>query len=563
MLATSSGRCSNNTAIQCRRSSLVLYLLAIVVVCLEIRRGDGARILVHPLSQFFNSRLLNMEKLSMLLRDRGHEVTMLMGDHYLPRNNLTGISIVTFKVSSADCVRGLEVEEVWRMLQLSKLQTFQLMQGRMLTYCEGLLENRALLKSLRDAKFDLYLFDWIEACTKILVDYFNVPSIMYSNYGLTNSWPVFGTPSPYAFVPDIGTGFSDKMSFKERLINTIVSILGELIVDPTRHLQVLRDRHFPDFPWGNDVGRGFDRVSLVISANTHYGFDYPRPLMPHIIPISGLVWTPLKPLSSDLQKFVTEADDGVIVVSFGTLIPKYDPKFAEVLANVFSRLSQRVLWRYVGELPPGLGKNVKLLEWLPQNDLLGHPNVKLFVTHCGASSTWETLYHAVPVVAIPLWADQQAHARKLTERAEIGVQLDMNTLDEAALENAIQEVLNNPKYQTNAKRISSIVRDQQNDPQETFLYWVNYVIRHKGSLHLRSQAAASLSWYQYLLLDIVAFLVLCVTIALTVLYFLCRLVWTCVCCRLYKSLRRQAPLEINGPGRHLTENPNGVCKKIN
>ena len=30
---------------------------------------------------------------------------------------------------------------------------------------------------------------------------------------------------------------------------------------------------------------------------------------------------------------------------------------------------------------------------------MAHPKVKLFITHCGVSSTYETVQHAIPIVA--------------------------------------------------------------------------------------------------------------------------------------------------------------------
>jgi glucuronosyltransferase len=51
------------------------------------------------------------------------------------------------------------------------------------------------------------------------------------------------------------------------------------------------------------------------------------------------------------------------------------------------------------------------------------------------------------------------------------------------------------------KRLSAVLGDQPQTPLDRAVYWTEYVIRHKGAAHLRS-AAADLSWYQYLLLDV-------------------------------------------------------------
>ncbi len=42
-----------------------------------------------------------------------------------------------------------------------------------------------------------------------------------------------------------------------------------------------------------------------------------------------------------------------------------------------------MIWRYPGEQPKNVPSHIKLMSWMPQNDLLAHNNTKVFVTHCG------------------------------------------------------------------------------------------------------------------------------------------------------------------------------------
>lgn len=67
----------------------------------------------------------------------------------------------------------------------------------------------------------------------------------------------------------------------------------------------------------------------------------------------------------------------------------------KLILNVFSKLKQQVLWKWESETMPDLPKNVKLSKWLPQQDLLGHKDIKMFITHCGGGSTEESIYHGV------------------------------------------------------------------------------------------------------------------------------------------------------------------------
>ena len=73
----------------------------------------------------------------------------------------------------------------------------------------------------------------------------------------------------------------------------------------------------------------------------------------------------------------------------------------KLLLNVFKKLKQKVIWKWETEKMEGLPSNVKLSKWLPQQDILAHPNTKMFITHAGQSSTQETLCHKTPVVRKP------------------------------------------------------------------------------------------------------------------------------------------------------------------
>ena len=58
-----------------------------------------------------------------------------------------------------------------------------------------------------------------------------------------------------------------------------------------------------------------------------------------------------------------------------------------------------MLWKWETEQMDDLPPNVKLSKWLPQQDVLGHPKLKFFITHGGQSSTQETLCHQKPAVS--------------------------------------------------------------------------------------------------------------------------------------------------------------------
>lgn len=75
-----------------------------------------------------------------------------------------------------------------------------------------------------------------------------------------------------------------------------------------------------------------------------------------------------------------------------------------------------------------------------------------------------------------------------------------------------------------AKRISAHYRDQPLTPLQTAVYWIEYVIRHRGALHLRS-ASMDLNFWQYHALDVFAILAGWLLVSLVAFALLLRVVW--------------------------------------
>nr|CAD7263094.1 unnamed protein product [Timema shepardi] len=152
--------------------------------------------------------------------------------------------------------------------------------------------------------------------------------------------------------------------------------------------------------------------------------------------------------------------------------------------------------------------------------MIAHPNLRLFMTHGGQHSTLEAIYHAVPVVGIPVIREQKINMIQ-SASAGSGVVVYYENVTETSLSWALQEVLENPRYRENAKLRSKLFHDRPTTAMETAVFWTEYVARHKGAPHMRS-AALDLYWFQYHLLDVIVVLLLVVTAALSTLVFLCK-----------------------------------------
>ncbi|KZS08936.1 putative UDP-glucuronosyltransferase 2B20 [Daphnia magna] len=177
-------------------------------------------------------------------------------------------------------------------------------------------------------------------------------------------------------------------------------------------------------------------------------------------------------------------------------------------------------------IPP----NVKLLPWLPQQDLLGHPKIKLFINHGGLNSKQEAVYHSVPFIALPVFADQPINAQKARDDG-YAILLDWDNLSEDILFDSIQLMLFDPRFASRMKQVSTLMHDQRDKPLDRAVYWIEYVIRHKGASHLRS-SSRKLSLYQRGFLDV---MLVVLVFTFSMVYVVFRL-WRCFAsCVMYST----------------------------
>jgi glucuronosyltransferase len=74
-----------------------------------------------------------------------------------------------------------------------------------------------------------------------------------------------------------------------------------------------------------------------------------------------------------LKTFADEAKDGFIVFTLGSFVSvsTMPEETVDTFIRVFSQLPQRVIWKWESDIPQGLPFNIMMINWLPQQDLLG------------------------------------------------------------------------------------------------------------------------------------------------------------------------------------------------
>lgn len=124
---------------------------------------------------------------------------------------------------------------------------------------------------------------------------------------------------------------------------------------------------------------------------------------------------------------------------------------------------------------------------------------------------YETVYHGVPVVSMPVFCDHDVNAAK-AELDGYAKKIELFHLTSDKLYRAIKEVIDEPHYRKEVKKRQFLLRDQNETPLDRAIYWTEYVIRHKGAYHLQSPAK-DLNYFQYHMFD-VAFIVIGILVLL-------------------------------------------------
>ncbi|KAB1200272.1 UDP-glycosyltransferase 76F1 [Morella rubra] len=96
------------------------------------------------------------------------------------------------------------------------------------------------------------------------------------------------------------------------------------------------------------------------------------------------------------------------------------------------------------ELKEGTKERGFLVDWAPQEDVLGHQAVGAYFTHCGWNSTLEAIVAGVPMICLAQYVDQHITSTLVTEVWKIGLDLK-ETCDRSAIEKVIRTLMDDKR----------------------------------------------------------------------------------------------------------------------
>ncbi|XP_075698015.1 UDP-glucuronosyltransferase 3A2 isoform X2 [Rhinoderma darwinii] len=501
------------------REPLIIFLLLVLhVQCLQ-----GAKILT--LCFVGGSHYLLMDEVSRVLQDNGHDVRMFyqIGDGTLPGYKLPSTPYLVSTYSLDEKYLNeyehffTEYQKEFFMGKGGIQALFDLMSV-LANQCQASMNQTDILNFLKQEKFDIAVIDGFNPCTFLVSEKLGIPYIAIFPGIFANSMAI-GLPSPPSYVPAFPSQLTDHMNFLQRLKNTFMYI-GSYVVEKKIEaiFSTIFERHFPtdSRPSLFDL---YQNAELWI-YNVDFSIEFARPLLPNIQYIGGLLAKPANPVSHDLEDFIAESgESGFIVVTLGSMLSTIPIKdLVKEMNSAFANIPQKVIWRYKTSLWPAdlkVAPNVRLMDWVTQNDLLGHPKIRLLVTHGGINSVMEAVYHGVPVLGIPLFGDQFDNLVRIKAKL-MGEYIPPHEIKSKNFADAIRNIVENKSYKTSAMKQSVILRSHPFPPDQQLVGWVEHIIQSGGGGHLRPYSYQQ-PWYQQCLLDVILFISGCIIVIIYLL----------------------------------------------
>ncbi|NWR52452.1 UD11 glucuronosyltransferase, partial [Regulus satrapa] len=265
---------------------------AVVLLLSLLGLAAAGKLLVVPVD---GSHWLSMREVLNMLGQRGHEVVVVAPEvnmHIKPSKSfvMKMYSVpytkeemekdfkAFFQVSFEE---GSSFERFFKILDgMKRINNFEF------SSCEQLLQNKELIRYLEESKFDAVLTDPFVPCGAILAEHLSLPS-MYFLRGIPCGLDFHATqcPRPPSYVPRILTYLTDHMTFLQRMKNLLHDIpnvfLCDFIFQPYSKLA-------SEFLQQEVTVLDLLRKGSLWLLRLDFVLDYPRPLMPNIIPIGGV-----------------------------------------------------------------------------------------------------------------------------------------------------------------------------------------------------------------------------------------------------------------------------------
>lgn len=469
---------------------------------------EAARILaIIPLP--FYSHQVSYQSLWTTLSRRGHKVVVLTTDPVNDTNN-TNLTEIDFHynyrlLKDINYVKMME-HDTW----INAERSFVFNIGNKLT--EDIYKHSEVRKMYApdsDQKFDAVIIEVIKTPgLYALAHRFNAPLIGVSSLGLySHIYYLLGAPvlpsHPSNWEMERATGFN--LSLWQRLKN---------FIEQWYHIYCVLNHFFPkqqaiaEKYLGKNIPNIIDmerNISIILESQQET-LSFIRPKTPNVIVFGNFHVSENPPaLPENLNKFLTNARNGFIYMSLGTNVHMsyFSKHVLDAFCYTFANLPYKIVWKLNEELT-NKSDNIYTAKWFPQQSLLAHPKIRLFIYQGGHQSTEEAIYNAVPLIGLPIFGDQYVQIKKMVSLG-VAKYLNYRNISREIVKSSITDILSDKSYKERMHKLKAMSEDTSFNLLENAVWWIEFVIRYKDASHLRSSIAND-PWYQKYDIDLIAIL---------------------------------------------------------
>ncbi|KAG6395963.1 hypothetical protein SASPL_142097 [Salvia splendens] len=117
----------------------------------------------------------------------------------------------------------------------------------------------------------------------------------------------------------------------------------------------------------------------------------------------------------------------VIYVAFGSQVQISPAQLQEIALGLVSA-EVSFLWvakkSEMNEVEVETERGLVVTEWVDQEEILEHPSVRGFLSHCGWNSVLDGICAGVPILAWPMMAEQGLNAKMVVEEIKVGLRVE-------------------------------------------------------------------------------------------------------------------------------------------
>lgn len=250
----------------------------------------------------------------------------------------------------------------------------------------------------------------------------------------------------------------------------------------------------------------YRNIELIL-VNDHPALSFPYLMPASVFYIAGIHFNStvkIEPLPGHIQNFVRDCSHSqIIYISFGSYVRKLSvvswmDNFLDYLLSLDACFILKA-WSDIRPLP---ADRFLVLSWVPQRDLLGSGVVSFFLSHCGNNGRIEAVMFRVPLLCLPLFADQLTNA-VLVKRNGHGIYMLREELSLARVQEAVTEMgTRREEFVRNMDKAVEIITNGPESAHGVILFYIEQLVKYGNLDYLRNEVILGQSTVEIYNLDI-------------------------------------------------------------